>query len=73
MRQRDPFEEIALVTGRVQAGLWRASLANGHELLAYAGRAVKQMENEICVGSRIVVKFTPFDLSKARVVKRVDG
>ncbi|MBM3821362.1 MAG: translation initiation factor IF-1 [Verrucomicrobia bacterium] len=68
MRPRDPFQEIACVKERLQPGLWRAELSNGHEVLAYASRAARAVENEICAGTRVVVRLTPFDLSKAKVM-----
>lgn len=53
---------------------FRARLANGHEFVAFeAGRTAEGGQEDLRPGSRIRAEFSPCDLSKARIVGRVES
>ena len=50
-------------------GLLQIELANGHRVLGHAPRRERQkLLGAVCVGSRVKLEMTPFDMSKGRVL-----
>lgn len=48
---------------------FRAKLANGHEIVAYADRADRTaMDGAYGPGDRVTVEMSPFDMSKGRIL-----
>jgi translation initiation factor IF-1 len=63
----DVFAVEGTVRARLQAGLYRVELPNGHSLLVYATRRRRESGLKIEPGDRVTVELSPFDLSKGRL------
>lgn len=46
---------------------------NGHELIAYLAGKMRRFYIRVLPGDRVTVEISPYDLSKGRIVKRVEG
>lgn len=68
-----PDEQIVLdaeIADVVQTRVFRARLGNGHEFIAYvsaAGKAAPALEERICAGSRVRVRFSPYDMTRGEI------
>lgn len=69
MREGDAFLIEGEVMNEGQGPLWRVRLSNGYEFPAHAGRLLKKHQNVICKGAKVLVKLTPFDLSKGCILQ----
>jgi len=65
-------EDAFRVEGRVIAalanGTFRVELANGHRLLAFAGKRTQQEFSGVQPGDKVKLQLTPFDLATGRLV-----
>ncbi|HEV3230717.1 MAG TPA: translation initiation factor IF-1 [Candidatus Dormibacteraeota bacterium] len=50
--------------------MFRVSLDNGHEVIAYAAGKMRKFYIRILLGDRIKVEISPYDLSRGRIVYR---
>jgi translation initiation factor IF-1 len=53
--------------------LYRVELANGHQFLAFVTARRAAAGDRYAVGQRVVAELSPLDLSKGRLVGRVDA
>jgi translation initiation factor IF-1 len=64
-------EELLEMDGIVQEVLpntqFRVSLANGANVLAYAGGNVRKNRIRILAGDRVTLEISPYDLTKGRI------
>jgi translation initiation factor IF-1 len=64
-------EEMLEMDGVVQEVLpntqFRVSLANGANVLAYAGGNVRRNRIRILAGDRVTLEMSPYDLTKGRI------
>lgn len=68
-----PITTIGEVLEIVSERLCRLRLKNGKELLGFLGKAAVSNGMKVEVGDRASVEMTPYDFSKARIVKVRDG
>jgi translation initiation factor IF-1 len=67
MRGKDAFDVEGIVIEALPNGTYRAELANGHRLIAFAtGRAKAAMR--FAPGDKLSLRLTPFDLSTGRIL-----
>lgn len=52
---------------------FRVVCDNGHELIAYLAGKMRRFYIRVLPGDRVTVEISPYDLSKGRIVKRVEG
>jgi translation initiation factor IF-1 len=45
---------------------------NGHELLAYLAGKMRRYYIKVLPGDNVIVEISPYDLSKGRIIKRVN-
>ena len=50
---------------------FKVQLENGMTVLAYLGGKMRQFKINILLGDRVDVEFSPYDLSKGRIVYRL--
>lgn len=50
--------------------MWRVKLANGTVVLAYLGGKLRKFDINIGLGDNVDLEFSPYDLSKGRIVYR---
>lgn len=68
MRQKEIIRLDARVVGVIANAVFRAKLANGHDLVAYAEREDREKVGGIREGDRLRVEMSPFDMSRGRIV-----
>jgi translation initiation factor IF-1 len=47
--------------------VFRVTLANGHEVTAYASGKMRKHRIRILAGDKVTLEMSPYDLSKARI------
>lgn len=50
---------------------FRVQCDNGHEILAYLAGKMRKFYIRVLPGDRVIVEISPYDLTKGRIVKRV--
>lgn len=68
MRQKEIIRLDARVVGVIADAVFRAELANGHEIVAYAGRGDRARVRGLEPGAVVSVEMSPFDMSKGQIV-----
>jgi len=64
----------AQVVGVVAQSVFRARLANGHEIVVFAAKAEDKAATEsIGIGDRVSVEMSPYDMATGRLVRLVPG
>ena len=69
-----PRETLVEGKGRVTAvlprSLFRIEFANGHQILGFLSRRLRQENPRIAIGDQVMVELSPFDFSKGRIVAK---
>jgi translation initiation factor IF-1 len=52
------------------SGMFRVSLDNGHEMLAYTAGKMRRFRIRMAPGDRVKVEVSPYDLTRGRIVYR---
>ena len=68
MSSQDTINVEGVIIEVIRPGLFRAKLANGHELLAHSLRRNRNKLAELRRGDRVNLEMSPFDMSKGRIV-----
>ena len=67
-------EELIEMNGVVKEVLpdsrYRATLENGHELIAYSAGKMRKHHIRIIAGDRVSLELSPYDFSKGRITFR---
>lgn len=72
MAEKDLIDMEGLVTESLPNTMFRVELDNGFEVLAYLAGRLRRHYIKILPGDRVVVELSPYDLSKGRIVYRLD-
>ena len=70
MSKQETIELEGLVREVLPGQKFRVELDNGHVVLAYAAGRMSRFKIRIMVGDRVVMQFSPYDFSKARITYR---
>ena len=69
-----PRDGVIQVTGQIVEPLpnamFRVSLDNGHEVLAYVSGKIRTNFIKILPGDKVAVELSPYDLSRGRITYR---
>jgi len=68
--KEEPIQVIGTVTQVLPGTMFRVELPNGHVVLAHISGKMRKNFIRICVGDRVEVEMSPYDLSKARITFR---
>ncbi len=72
MSRRDAIQ----LTGRVRETLpnttFRVDVEGGHEILAHISGRMRVHRIRVLPGDRVVVECSPYDLTRGRIVQRLD-
>jgi len=52
------------------SSMFRVRLANGHVVLCHISGRIRKHYIRILTGDRVIVEFSPYDLTKGRIVYR---
>ena len=71
---RTPKKEVIRQRGEVveslPSSMFRVRLQNGHVVLCHISGKIRKHYIRILTGDRVVVEFSPYDLTKGRIVYR---
>ena len=70
MSREDQIEVDGTIKEVLQGGMFRVTLENGHEILAYTSGKMRKHYIRILRGDRVTVQLTPYDLTKGRITYR---
>lgn len=73
---KDDEEKAVEVEGTISAVLagtmFRVKMASGHEVLAHISGKMRKRFIRLVVGDRVKMEMSPYDLTKARIVFRLN-
>lgn len=70
MSREDHIEVSGIVKEVLQGGMFRVTLENGHEVIAYTSGKMRKHFIRIVMGDKVQVALSPYDLTRGRVVFR---
>ena len=68
---KDAIEMNGVVKECFPNTTFRVVCDNGHELLAYLAGKMRRFYIRVMPGDHVLVEISPYDLSKGRIVKRL--
>lgn len=68
---KDAIEMMGVVKECFPNTTFRVECDNGHELLAYLAGKMRRFYIRVLPGDRVLVEISPYDLTKGRIIKRV--
>lgn len=72
MSKSDVIEISGKVIEVLADSKYKVQLDNGHQVLGYLSGKMKQNRIQVTTGDSVLVELTPYDLSRGRVVRRVN-
>jgi translation initiation factor IF-1 len=71
--QDDSIEVEGRITSVLAGTMFRVELANKHSVLAHISGKMRKSFIRLTNGDRVKMEMSPYDLSKARIVYRLQG
>ncbi len=72
MSKNDVIEVNGKVIEVLPDSKYRVELENGHQVLGYLSGRMKQNRIQVTTGDSVLVELTPYDLSRGRVIRRLN-
>ena len=69
-KKNDVIRQRGEVIESLPGSMFRVQLPNGHEALCHISGRIRKHYIRILTGDRVIVEFSPYDLSKGRIVYR---
>jgi translation initiation factor IF-1 len=69
MREKEIIRLDARVRDVIADAVFRAELRNGHQIVAYGPRDMKDRIGMLQPGDSVTVEMSPFDMSRGRIVE----
>lgn len=73
MTKNDSIEITGKVIEVLADSKYRIELENGHIVLGYLSGRMKQNRIQVITGDSVLVELTPYDLTRGRVVRRLNA
>lgn len=70
MSREDQIEIDGVIKEVLQGTMYRVTLENGHEVLAYISGKMRKHFIKIVLGDKVRVALSPYDLTKGRIIFR---
>jgi translation initiation factor IF-1 len=70
MVKQEPLVFQGKVTEALPNAMFRVTLDNGHNIIAYASGKMRKNRIRIIVGDAVTIEMSPYDLTKGRVTHR---
>ena len=70
MAKQNSIEQDGVILEALSNAMFRAELANKHEVIAHISGKMRMNYIKILPGDRVKLEMSPYDLSKARIVYR---
>lgn len=68
-----PIPAEALVLDRLSPITYRVALPNGKEIVGHVPKELRHSPPEYAVGDRLLLEMTPYDFSKGRIARVLEG
>ena len=68
--KKDVIRQRGEVIESLPSSMFRVRLDNGHVVLCHISGRIRKHYIRILTGDRVIVEFSPYDLSKGRIVYR---
>lgn len=72
MPDKDIIEVEGLVSEALPNALFKITLTSGQEILGHLSGKMRIHYIRLVPGDRVTIQMTPYDLTKGRIVKRLD-
>lgn len=69
-QSKDVIRQRGEVVESLPSSMFRVKLSNGHVVLCHISGKIRKHYIRILTGDRVVVEFSPYDLTKGRIVYR---
>jgi translation initiation factor IF-1 len=71
MAKEETIKATGTVTEVLPSATFKVALESGMQVLAYISGRMRQNTIKVLVGDTVELEFSPYDLSKGRVVRRL--
>jgi len=72
MTKKDSIEVTGKVIEVLADSKYRIELESGHSVLGYLSGRMKKNRIQVITGDSVLIELTPYDLTKGRVVRRLN-
>jgi translation initiation factor IF-1 len=69
-KKTDVIRQRGEVVESLPSSMFRVKLTNGHVVLCHISGRIRKHYIRILTGDRVIVEFSPYDLTKGRIVYR---
>jgi translation initiation factor IF-1 len=69
-KKEDKLEVEGTITEALPNTMFRVTLDNGHEVLAYLSGKMRKYYIRVLLGDRVTVELSPYDLTRGRITYR---
>jgi translation initiation factor IF-1 len=73
MAKQTPITVEGEITEALGNSIFRAKLTSGHEVTAHLSGKIRMHNINICVGDKVTMEMSIYDLTKGRIVRRLGG
>lgn len=70
-KDKEVIEVTGVIIDALPNAMFRVQLENGHEILGIISGKMRKHRIRILQGDRVTVELTPYDLTKGRIVRRL--
>ena len=70
MAKQGPIKVDGVITDTLPNATFKVKFDNGHEILAHISGKMRMHFIKILPGDRVTVEFSPYDLSRGRIIYR---
>lgn len=72
VKKQEVIEMIGVIDELMPSALFKVTLENGHQILAHLAGKMRINRIKLLPGDKVRVEMTPYDLSKGRIVYRLN-
>lgn len=72
MPRKDTIQVTGVVRETLPNTVFRVDVEGGHEVLAHISGRMRVHRIRVLPGDRVVVELSPYDLTRGRIVQRLD-
>lgn len=73
MAKQEPIPVNGEIIEALGNSIFRARLENGHEVIAHLSGKIRMHSIQILPGEKVTMEMSPYDLTKARITRRLGG
>jgi len=73
MAKQSNIQTEAVIVESLGNSIFRAQLTSGHIVTAHLSGKIRMNSIMILTGDKVVMEMSPYDLSKGRIIRRLDG